>query len=158
MTIQTNDIYYEDRKPYAVTATPLEDLLSKHSVDARDFCDSWSTSCYRGYRAYWFIQDEQLFLRRLVVPTSKEPYWLSAPAALNHEVKALAGATKFPIPAIWFTGEFTIGIGEPIPSGHAFGLYPSEQVFKVKGGLVLSKRRRTNVARSWVELAQSTGG
>ncbi|WP_148663616.1 hypothetical protein [Bosea vaviloviae] len=152
MTIQANDRFNEGQKVYPVITPALDPLLDAHLIDARDFCDTWMTSCWRGYIASWRIVDGELLLWKLRVPSGLQ--WIDAPKELKAEVLALSGSSKFPVFANWFTGDFIIGLGERYPSGFAFGLYEIERIFTIKNGLVHRERRKRRIARSWIDMAR----
>ncbi|PST24747.1 hypothetical protein C7U60_08430 [Mesorhizobium plurifarium] len=54
-----------------------------------------------------------------------------------------AGATKFPIPADWFSGELIVGVGEGSRGVlHGYGIFESYKIFVIEKGSVQFERQQ----------------
>jgi len=70
-TAQTGDVLVVDGKEHSIATYPLEPLLDQHP-DLRPKSDIISTGLWRGYVAYWTLQDERLLLTDIQARRSKE--------------------------------------------------------------------------------------
>lgn len=125
----------------AIFNNPLEQYFEKigqkNLIDFKNPC--WSTDCWRGYKAYWELHNDSLFLTRI---TSCDE---DCDGAKDANIFAMFGHDR-PF-ASWYNGTLTLPEGK-LFSGSDMGyhaLYEYEEKLMLENGVLKSKRRISNI-------------
>ncbi len=86
---------------------------------------------WRGYKAYWKIDDSRLFLLRVVTnPCSGSTTELP--------IDVIVPGESAPVLASWYSGTLTIGVGKPLRKGGLDPEYDRYLILRVDHGVVLT--------------------
>ena len=121
-------IYKGERRD--MSSRPLELYFDENHPRPREF-DGYGysgSSCWRGYIGYWKIENDFLYLEKLLHCYNKDPDEIPLSLIFKED--------KAPIKASWYTGDLRL------PEGKALlpGVYEKEITITVKNGRVISVR------------------
>ena len=117
MISQPLEYYFDENHP-----RPEE--LSLHEIHVKRF----DTSCWRGYVGYWKIEDDFLYLERLLYCGYKDQEEIPLSLIFTED--------KAPIKASWYTGDLRLPEGkELLPD-----VYEKDIIITIKNGRVISER------------------
>ena len=123
-----------------IFSNPLEsyfELTGKRELP--DFSGCGSTACWRGYKAYWKLQNDSLFLLKITSCHTSCGIKLQ-----DANLKKMFGTNR--VFAGWFTGEIVAPIGnlvQYIHMGYA-SIYDKEKIFTFKNGKLIKTKTLTN--------------
>jgi hypothetical protein len=115
----------------------FEQVKNRELIDFHNPC--WSTACWRGYKAYWELKDDSLFLLKI---TSCHK---NCGESKDANLFAMFGNNR-PF-ASWYNGTITVPKGE-LFSGSDMGynaIYEYEDKLIIENGVLKSKRQISNV-------------
>lgn len=140
-TGQVPDYLIIGQDTFPIFNNPLEQYFEQvKSRELIDFHNPFSsTACWRGYKAYWEIKDDSLFL--LKITSCHNDYGESKDANLF----AMFGNNR-PF-ASWYNGTITVPKGE-LFSGSNMGynaIYEYEDKLVIEKGVLKSKRQISNI-------------
>jgi len=140
-TGQVPDYLIQGQDTVPIFNNPLEQYFKKvgnrEIVDFKNAC--WSTACWRGYKAYWELKNDSLFL--IKVTSCHEHCKESKDANL---FSMFGNSRPF---ASWYNGTLTVPQGE-LFSGSDMGynaLFEFEDKLQIVNGLLKSKQRISNI-------------
>jgi len=144
-TSQVSDILVYNGDTVSIFSTPLEyrsdiDSLRLRLFDYKD--TSISSDCWRRYIAYWLIQNDSLFLTKIISCQDTK-----LEASLDKLFPDELSAGK--IFATWFSGELDIPSGKLLEYVHMGfeSIYETEEVIEIKEGIYQSTTVFKNIVR-----------
>lgn len=130
-TEQCPDILYYGGDTLRIDCFPLEyyfEQIGDRPQDLFDSYEGYNTCLGRGYRAFWKLQNDSLFLVELESSGSAIPIPLT-------EIFGNKVVSGKPIFADWFSGQLNIRQGERVYSlPNTFSVFESEKIIEIKDG------------------------
>ena len=103
-TEQEDDVLYFESQQYEIKEVPLHTGLDPEEL-AGIVGPVKCTGSWRGYKAYWFISDDILWLSRILInPCGDAAEYIKADVLFSNQ--------EYPIKADWFTGDIGLVVGE----------------------------------------------
>ena len=115
----------------------FEQVKKRELIDFHNPC--WSTACWRGYKAYWELKDDSLFLLKITACHK------DCGESKDANLFAMFGSIR-PF-ASWYNGTITAPKGE-LFSGSDMGynaIYEYEDKLLIENGVLKSKRQISNI-------------
>lgn len=124
-TPQIKDILYIGKDTFAIPNLPLESYLDSQKISLSNFC---STDCWRGYYAFWKIENDSLSLVGIRNGCNG--------AVIDFQTIFPNSLTNAPIFADWVTDIFTIPVGKKLKCIHIGYGHETERDYTVTNGIV----------------------
>lgn len=146
-TEQIPDVLNFEMRNFEIEEAPLEELLT--STDFRELYSEndvieMCSANWRGYKAYWHIMNEALYLSHVQTKVCSNPKAID----LSKIISKNNGSKE----AVWYTGNLTVRISGISrgrdENGNSTGLQFEAIVFNIKRGKLLSREVKT-VVRKW---------
>lgn len=139
-TEQIPEVLVMDGQRYSLFAEPFGQLLDQpaHWQTFRNTLEAGAGSCtanWRGYRGYWAITDDRLYLTRLESNACSD-----APPEMPLE--DYFPGQRAPVFADWFTGPLLIPLGPSLGNDHMgySSRHPQYRLLDVSAGQVIGQR------------------